>query len=132
MMTLAEYLAGWPRKFDWSRSHCGHFAFGWVNASTGRDALAVLPDAATARQWAGLVERRGGMAHLVSDLLRCKPVAPVAAQPGDLLLFPGRVTGGALGIRLHAGAAVLGADGAVCVVSVADALAAWPVGEVLP
>ena len=132
MMTLAEYIAGWPRKFDWSRSHCGHFAMGWVNASTGRDALAAIPDAATARQWVGLVERSGGMAHLVSDRLRCKPIAPAVSQPGDIVLFPGRITGGALGIRLHAGAAVLGDDGAVRVVSISDAVAAWPVSEVLP
>lgn len=131
MTTLTEYLAGWPRRFDWAASHCGHFSFGWITAATGRDALAVLPEAATARQWAGLVDRAGGMAHLVSHLLQCKPISPEVAQPGDLLLFPGRVTGGALGIRLHAGAAVLGPDGAVRVVSAADALAAWPLAEVL-
>ena len=42
MTTLTEYLAGWPRRFDWAASHCGHFAFGWITAATGRDALAVL------------------------------------------------------------------------------------------
>lgn len=131
MTTLAEYLAAWPRHFDWASAHCGHFAFGWINAATGRDALAVLPAASTPRQWAGLVCAAGGMAHLVSHLLRCEPIDPAQAQPGDLLLFPARVTGGALGVRLQAGAVLIDATGAAHVVSTADALAAWPLAGVL-
>lgn len=132
MTALADYLAAWPRRFDWASAHCGHFAFGWINAATGRDALAVLPSASTDREWARLLHRSGGMARLASHLLRCAPYSPAIARPGDVLLFAGRMTGGALGIRLHAGAAVLGADGAVRVVSDQGALAAWPLAEVLP
>lgn len=132
MMALGDYIAAWPRRFDWTRSHCAHFALGWVQAATGKPALAAIPAVGGALPWARAVRDAGGMRAMVSARLRCEFVPVEAAAPGDLLLYPGGVTGGALGIRLQAGAAVLRNDGAVAVVSAARALCAWPLAGLLP
>lgn len=130
-MTLADYISTWPRRFDWSDSHCAHFALGWVQASTGRPALAAIPDVHGLRDWMRVVRDAGGMAAMVSDRLRCEAINAREAQPGDLVMLPGLLTGGALGVRLHGGVAVLGDGGAVRVVSAERAVCAWPLHGIL-
>jgi len=131
MTTLSAYVAAWPRRFCWHDSHCGHFALGWVQAATGRPALAAIPPVAGVREWMRAVAAEGGMAAMVSRRLRCPLMAADQAQPGDLVLMPGMLTGGALGVRLHAGVAALGESGRVEVVSLARALCAWPLAGLL-
>jgi hypothetical protein len=132
MTTLTDYLAAWPRRFDWSAAHCGHFALGWIQAATGRPALAAMPPVAGVRQWARYVNAAGGMALLCDRVFGCAPVPVAAAEPGDLLLYPGGKTGGALGIKLHGPVgAVLSDSGAVVLCSAAAATAAWKLSEVL-
>lgn len=130
-MTLTDYIASWPARFDWHDSHCAHFALGWVQASTGRPALAAMPDVSGLREWVKAVRDAGGMERMVSDRLRCEPIPAPSAQAGDMVMMPGLLTGGALGIRLHAGVAVLGEGGRVRVVSAAHVVAAWPLHGIL-
>jgi hypothetical protein len=129
---LPRYLDAWAGPFDWSHSHCGHFALGWVERATGRPALAAMPAVSGALDWRRAVRAAGGLQAMVSSRLRCHAVGPEYSQMGDLLLFPGSVTGGALGIRLRAGAAVLREDGRVGVVSTAGAMCSWPLPMLLP
>lgn len=128
---LAAYLRAWPRRFDWGTAHCGHFALGWAQAATGRPALAAIPAVAGLREWVRAVERAGGLQRMVSDGLRCESVPPDEAKPGDLVLLPCDVTGGALGIRLHSGVVVLGQAGGLLVLSHRHAVCAWPLQQVL-
>ena len=131
MTTLTDYLAGWPRRFDWADSHCAHFAFGWAQASTGRPALAVIPAVSGLRDWMRALADAGGMERMVSERLCCASVPADQAQPGDIVMIPGLLTGGALGVRLHAGVAALGESGRVEVVSLQRAVCAWPLGGIL-
>lgn len=130
-MSLTLYIAAWPRRFDWADSHCAHFALGWVQAATGRPALAAIPKVAGMRPWMRAVADEGGMQHMVSTRLNCRPVSAEQAQPGDLVMLPGLLTGGVLGIRLHAGVAALGESGRVEVVSLRHAVCAWPLQYIL-
>jgi hypothetical protein len=131
-MTLLEYISAWPQRFDWHDSHCAHFALGWAQAATGRPALAAIPAVSGLRDWMRAVAAEGGMREMVSTRLRCQAVPADDAQPGDLVMLPGLLTGGALGIRLHAGGvAVLGHDGRVTVVPSKRAQCAWRLPEVL-
>lgn len=132
MTALTEYLAEWPRRFDWQTHHCGSFVGGWIERATGRPALDALPRVSGMREWCRYVEDSGGMLALSTATLRCQHIAPSLSQPGDILLFPGGISGGALGIRLHANAgAVLSAAGGVVLCRVDQAQAAWPLSEVL-
>jgi hypothetical protein len=132
MTALTEYLAAWPRRFDWSAAHCGHFVLGWVQAATGRPALAAMPPVAGVRQWARYVNAAGGMALLCERVFGCPPVPVDAAKPGDVLLYPGSNTGGALGILLHGGmGASLSDSGSVVLCPATAAVGAWRLSEVL-
>lgn len=128
---LAQYLqdhhAG---AFCWQRHHCGHFVGGWVQAATGRNPLAGLPAARTLRAWAAYLRRAGGFQAVVSRALHCSPVAPAWAQTGDVVLLPGEVTGGTLGICSDTYAICLGMEGEAVFLPMAQAIAAWRLREV--
>jgi hypothetical protein len=132
MTALTEYLAAWPRRFDWQTHHCGAFVAGWIERATGRPALDAMPRVSGMREWCRYVDDSGGMLALTSELLRCQHIDPMRSAPGDILLFPGESGCGALGIRLHVQAgAVLSAAGAVVLCRLDHAQAAWPLSEVL-
>jgi hypothetical protein len=95
---LDLYLHAYARGFDWQRAHCGDFAGGWVQAITGRNPCAGLPRQTSARAWARAVQQAGGMEALVSSLMQCAPIRPQQAQLGDVVMLPGSITGGTLGI----------------------------------
>lgn len=132
MTALTDYLAAWPRRFDWQASHCGAFVLGWVEHATGRPALDAMPRVSGMREWCRYVEASGGMRELSSNVLRCQATDVQRSAPGDILLYPGGIVGGALGIRLYGPVgAVLSADGGVVLCRADEALAAWPLSEVL-
>jgi hypothetical protein len=125
------YLAGWqPSKFSWEDAHCGTFAAGWVTKATGRDALAGLRSHTTLRAWKGAVQ--GDMAELVTRQLGTLPVLATLAQRGDVVLFEGDVTGGALAICAGRTAVGLNSHGACLHLPMAEARCAWPLREVKP
>lgn len=129
---LPLYLAAWDKRFCWVDAHCGTFVGGWVRAVTGRDPSPRMPAVAGAGGWARAARAHGGMRGLVSHVVGCQPQPVAGAQAGDLLMFPGHVTGGALGIRLYAaGAAVLDEAGRVRVTAANAALCAWPLAGIL-
>lgn len=119
-------------EFDWSRSHCGHFVGGWVRQVTGRDALAGLPSLPSALLWMRRVQTLGGLCALVTRQLGVEPVDPRVAKAGDIVMMPGPVTGGALGICCGRTAALAHHDRGVQHVDMTEALHAWPLAEVRP
>lgn len=127
---LAQYLQQQVQPFCWHQRHCAHFAAGWVLAATGRNVLQGLPACRTMRAWAAYIRRVGGFEALVTRCLRCSPVPPAMAQLGDVVLLPGDVTGGTLGVCAGATAACLGEGGASVHLPMAGALAAWRLREV--
>jgi len=126
---LGHYLATIAGPWCWASHHCGTFVSGWVKRSTGRDPLVALKhDSASA--WVRAACDAGGLDRLVSRALRCEPVPAAMAQTGDIVMLPGRITGGALGICNGSTAAVLEEGGAVAFVPMAEALHAWRLREV--
>lgn len=122
---LGAYLAAWrPAGWCWAQVHCGSFAAGWVQHATGRDALAGLRGITTLAGWARAV--RGDMAGLVTRQLGgLLPQAPALARTGDVLLLPGHMAGGTLGICNGRHAVVLDDRGAVHMVPAVAATHAW-------
>lgn len=91
---LSAYLASASGgAFDWRSANCAHFAAGWVRWATGRDVRGSLPERGNMREWARLARDAGGMQVLVTDRLRCQPIAPAFARLGDIVLLPGALTG---------------------------------------
>jgi len=129
-MTLTEYLGTWPRAWSWADAHCGTFVCEWIGHATGRSILARLPAADTPLGWVRAVQQAGGMHAFASAVLGCESVPAGEAGLGDILLYRGRVTGGAMGIALSAGGAALSESGRVVVLPRSQALAAWPVVRV--
>lgn len=126
---LSHYLATIAGPWCWASHHCGTFVAGWVQRSTGRNPLASLQhDSAAA--WVRAAQDAGGLDRLVSRALRCDPVPAAMAQTGDIVMLPGRITGGALGICNGPTAAVLMEGGAVGFAPMAEALHAWRLREV--
>lgn len=130
---LANYLAAdWrPGAWNWGRVHCGTFVAGWVLRRTGRDALAGLEAADTLEAWQRATG--GDMAALVSRQLGgVEPVPPGLARTGDVVLLPGNLAGGALGICSGRHAVVLRSDALATFAPMRMALHAWPLREVRP
>lgn len=128
---LAAYLGapGSP-PFSWERRHCGHFTGAWVLQATGRDVLRTLPPLEGPLAWAREIHRAGGWVALVSRCLLASPVAPSFAQVGDVVLLPGEMTGGTLGLCVGTHVACLADDGSLVYSPVAEAIAAWHLREV--
>jgi hypothetical protein len=126
---LALYLSGIAGPWCWATHHCGTFTAGWVRRSTGRDPLALL-QYGSAEEWVRAARDAGGLDRLVSRALHCEPVPAAMAQAGDIVMLPGRITGGALGICNGRTAAVLVEDGAVAFEPMTEALCAWRLREV--
>lgn len=123
---LTAYLATWTGEgFDWRLRHCGTFAAGWVREVTGRDALAGLESHRTLADWRRAVG--GDMAELVSRQLQSLPVLSALAQLGDVVLLPGRITGGTLAICAGRTAATIDELGACIHVPMIEARCAWRV-----
>jgi hypothetical protein len=128
---LTEYLLACAgHRFDWSGCNCAHFAAAWVRLATGREALAGLPAHADVREWLRQVQRAGGVQPLVTAQLGCPPIAPAHAAVGDLVLLPGDVTGGTLGICAGSTAVCVADPGGTVHLPMAQALAAWRLAEV--
>lgn len=127
---LAAYLSRWqPDRWDWGTAHCGTFAAGWVAHRTGVHVLAGLDAPDSLIGWARLV--RDDMAALVSRRLRVMPVPPAQAVHGDVVLLPGMLAGGALGVCLGQTHAVMLNERAHCVFApMAAATHAWPLAAV--
>lgn len=127
---LGAYLAAWqPTGWCWAQAHCGAFAAGWVQYATGRDALDGLRHITTLPGWVRAV--RGDMAALVSRQLGgLQPQPPALARTGDVLLLPGTLAGGALGVANGRHALVLDEQGGVQFVPLQRAVHAWPLAEV--
>lgn len=129
-VALAEYLDGPHGPFDWASSHCGHFVAGWIKAATGRDVLSGLLPAETAAGWVRVVVGAGGWRALVTSCLRCDPVPPAFAQIGDVVLLPGPMTGGTLGICAGRTVVLVSDDGASIHLPMSTAVAAWRLRDV--
>lgn len=137
---LTDYLAAAAlRPFCWRTNNCAHFVAGWVRQATGRDALAGLRRASTPTGWRRQALRAGGMAALVTQQLRCEPVAPALAALGDVVLLPAdpalhprHSAGGALALCNGLYAMTLADRGAVGFVAMDQALHAWRLREVAP
>ena len=126
---LTHYLSAIAGPWCWATHHCGTLVAGWVSRATGRNPLDKLRhDSAAA--WVRAAQDAGGLDRLVSRALRCEPVPAAMAQTGDIVMLPGRITGGALGICNGATAAVLAEGGAVTFAPMAEALHAWRLREV--
>lgn len=110
----------------WDTSNCAHFAGGWICWATQDDPLDGLPPTPTPSAARALVDRLGGsMQAAVTLRLGREPVAPALARVGDIVLLPGGVVGGALGICAGLSALALDDAGAVTHVDMATAVAAW-------
>lgn len=135
---LTAYLAAAAlRPFCWRDHNCAHFVAGWVRQATGRDPLWGLQPAATPAGWRRQVLRAGGLAALVTQQLRCEPVAPALAALGDVVLLPADPAlhphdsaGGVLALCNGLYAMTLGDRGAVGFVAMDQALHAWRLREV--
>lgn len=127
--SLACYLAE-CESFDWARFNCGHFIAGWVRRATGRDVMAGLPEAGGVRDWLRTVQAAGGVEPLVTARLGCSPIAPAFAAIGDLVLLPGAVTGGTLGLCAGRTAVCLAEPFGTAHVPMSRATAAWRLAEV--
>lgn len=137
---LTAFLAVPPAPFSWRDANCCHWAAAWVRQATGHDpmaGLAATPDARAAlRLLAGL---GGSLRAAWSRQLGREPVAPQLAQLGDVVLVelaeglrqPG-APGALMGICVGRQVAVADASGAVRMLPLAAADAAWRLTELRP
>lgn len=129
---LALYLQTYAAPFDWQRAHCGDFIGGWVQACTGRSPVRGMARHASALAWRRAIDGAGGFTALVSARLGCAPVEPTRAHIGDVVLLPGDMAGGTLGLCAGRTAVCVDDAGACVHVPMALALHAWPLAEVRP
>ena len=127
---LGLYLQAYKAPFSWQRAHCGDFIGGWFLAMTGRSPCAGMPRQGTARAWARALQASGGMVTVVSARLQREPILPTLAQLGDVVMLPGVLTGGTLGICAGRTAVCVDETGAAVHAPMMDALHAWPLAEV--
>jgi hypothetical protein len=128
---LDEYLDRWG-SFDWAHGHCGIFAGNWVRQITRRRTLDGLPTLGSAIAWMRRVQGLGGLQVIVTERMGVQPINPAMAQVGDIVMLPGPVTGGALGICCGRTAALLHPNCGIVHLPMAQAIHAWPLREVKP
>lgn len=135
---LGAFLQQYPvRSWNWATANCCTFAAAWVQAMEGHNPMPPLPATATARSVQQLVQQYGGLAAMVSTLLRRDSIAPTAAQVGDLVLSPCGMApthvvagaGYALGICAGRTAVHIDLHGAAVHLPMAQALVAWRVAQ---
>lgn len=129
---LAEYLAAPTPALDWTHWHCGRFVGGWIHHTLGLDVLQGLLPCNTPAAWVRLIVRAGGWPALVTARLGCSPIPAACAQLGDIMLLPGAVTGGTLGICAGHTAVCTAELGGTAHLPMAEALRAWRLDEVKP
>lgn len=128
---LTAYLSEPLPPFDWRGANCGHFAGAFVERVEGTDPLAGLALGDSLRATRRILADAGGMLALVSQQLAREPIAPAFAQLGDMVLLPlsdADPLAQALGLCCGEVAAVRDEAGAVHLLPMAAALAAWRVG----
>ena len=134
-MSLAADLDDFLRErgnmpFDWGDHNCAHFVGAWVLRATGRDVLAVMSACAGPLAWRHWTKLHGGMPTIVTRGMGAQPLAAALAQLGDVVMFPGDITGGMLGVCAGRTAALLAAPGGIVHMPMTEALFAWPLHKV--
>lgn len=127
---LAAFLGQHHAPFSWHGETCAHWVARWIEAATGRDALHGLRACSDLRDWLRAVGAAGSVESLVTRQLRCSAIHPAMAQLGDIVLVPGAISGGILGLCAGATVALRGDDGASVHLPMAEAQAAWRLREV--
>ncbi|MCZ8074636.1 MAG: hypothetical protein O9341_10945 [Paucibacter sp.] len=131
---LTAYLAEPLPPFDWRSANCVHFAGAFVAQIEGHDPLAGEGMPATRAAARRLVRARGGFAALVTAALQREPIPVTMARLGDVVLMPvpgleaADAEAQALGLCCGEVVAVRDEAGAVLMLPLASAVAAWRVG----
>lgn len=130
MKLLSDYLAQQCGRFDWAERNCCHFAAGWVQARTGVDPMAGLPETLDEKAARRLIKRLGGSLEAAwTKQLGQEPLPPLVAQVGDLVLLPANAEGGfAVGVCTGAEVAVLLSGGAIGLMPLREGRACWRIG----
>lgn len=115
------------RAFDWASNNCAFFCADWILHLTGTDPAApwrnLVHDQLSAY---AVIDAHQDLRTLVSSVLG-EPVAPLCAQPGDIVLAPiADGTDEGIGICLGQHAAFIG-DDTLTRIAMREALCAWRV-----
>lgn len=129
---LTAYLAERePAPFDWHTANCTHFAARFVELVEQREILASYSMPVNLAGARRKQRQAGGLQGIVTAQLGREPIAPLLAQLGDVVLLPLDATdpdAQALGLCCGEQAAFVLEGGAVGLVPMSLAVAAWRVG----